>query len=109
MLQQFKWPVVLGLVTGTGVALAAIRILRKALYGINNLDPLSYVGALGVLMMIVAMPALLDIVHRPDRPKPAHGQKPRNRPHKRRCVWKALLFPSTVVSNRADSGIALVA
>jgi predicted permease len=59
VLQQFTWPVVLGLVTGTGVAAAATRILRKALYGINNLDPLSYVGAVGVLMMIVAVAALL--------------------------------------------------
>jgi predicted permease len=59
VLQQFTCPVVLGLVTGTGVAAAATRILRKALYGINNLDPLSYVGAVGVLMMIVAVAALL--------------------------------------------------
>ena len=59
VLQQFTWPVVLGLVTGTGVAAAATRILRKALYGVNNLDPLSYVGAVGVLMMIVAVAALL--------------------------------------------------
>ena len=59
VLRQFTWPVVLGLVMGTGVAAAATKILRKALYGINNLDPLSYVGAVGVLMMIVAVAALL--------------------------------------------------
>src|ERR1039458_7388792 len=59
VLQQFSWPVVLGLVAGTGIAAAASRVLRIALYGINNLDPLSYVGAVGVLMMIVAVAALL--------------------------------------------------
>jgi len=59
VLQQFTWPVVLGLLTGIGVAAAATKILRKALYGINNLDPLSYVGAIGVLMVIVAGAALL--------------------------------------------------
>jgi len=59
VLRQFTWPIVLGLVTGTGVAAAATRILRKALYGINNLDPLSYLGAVSVLMMIVAVAALL--------------------------------------------------
>jgi ABC-type antimicrobial peptide transport system permease subunit len=59
VLRQFTWPVVLGLAMGTGVAAAATKILRKALYGINNLDPLSYVGAVGVLMMIVAVAALL--------------------------------------------------
>jgi ABC-type antimicrobial peptide transport system permease subunit len=59
VLRQFTWPVVLGLVTGIGVAAAATRILRRALYGINNLDPLSYVGGVGVLMVIVVVAALL--------------------------------------------------
>ena len=58
-LRQFMWPIVLGLVTDTGVAATARKILRKALYGINNLDLLSYMGAVGVLMMIIALAALL--------------------------------------------------
>ena len=44
---------------GAGVAAAASKILRKALYGISNLDPLSYAGAVAVLMLIVAIAALL--------------------------------------------------
>ena len=59
VLRQFTWPVVLGLVTGICVAVAATRILRKALYGIDNLDPLSYLGAVGVLLTILALAALL--------------------------------------------------
>jgi predicted permease len=59
VLRQFTWPVILGMVTGAGVAAAASKILRKALYGISNLDPLSYAGAVAVLMLIVAIAALL--------------------------------------------------
>jgi ABC-type antimicrobial peptide transport system permease subunit len=59
VLRQFTWPILLGLLTGAGVAAAATRILRKALYGVNNLDPLSYAGAIGVLLTIVAVAALL--------------------------------------------------
>ena len=59
VLRQFAWPVILGLGTGAGVAAAASKILRKALYGISNLDPLSYAGALAVLGLIVAASALL--------------------------------------------------
>jgi predicted permease len=59
VLRQFSWPVVLGLVSGTGIAAAASKILRKALYGVNNLDPLSYAGAICVLVAIIAIAALL--------------------------------------------------
>jgi predicted permease len=59
VLQQFTWPVVLGLVTGIGVAASATKVLRRALYGINNLDPLSYVGGVGILGVIVVVAALV--------------------------------------------------
>jgi predicted permease len=59
VLRQFSWPVVLGLVAGAGIAAAASKVLRKALYGINNLDPLSYAGAVCVLAAIIAIAALL--------------------------------------------------
>jgi predicted lysophospholipase L1 biosynthesis ABC-type transport system permease subunit len=45
VLRQFTWPIVLRFATGAGVAATASKILRKALYGINDLDLLSYVGA----------------------------------------------------------------
>jgi hypothetical protein len=59
VLRQFSWPVVLGLVAGTGIAAAASKVLRIALYGINNLDPLSYAGAIFVLISIITIAALL--------------------------------------------------
>jgi predicted permease len=59
VLRQFSWPVALGLVAGTGIAAAASKVLRIALYGINNLDPLSYAAAIGVLVAIIAVAALL--------------------------------------------------
>ena len=59
VLQQFTGPVILGLVTGTLAAASASRVLRRALYGIDNLDPLSYVGGVGILLVIVVVAALL--------------------------------------------------
>ena len=59
VLRQFAWPVALGLVAGTGIAAASSRVLRKALFGVNNLDPLSYVTALCILAAILAVAAVL--------------------------------------------------
>ena len=59
VLRQFTWPVLLGLVMGAGIAAAATKVLRKALYGISNLDPLSYIAGVAVLMAIVIVAALL--------------------------------------------------
>ncbi len=59
VLGQFTWPVALGLVAGAGVAAAASRVLRKALYGVSNLDPLSYAAAISLLLAVVALAALL--------------------------------------------------
>jgi len=59
VLRQFRWPVVVGLVVGAGSAAAASRLLRVALYGVSNLDPAGYAGAIGVLMAIVIIAALL--------------------------------------------------
>jgi predicted permease len=59
VLRQFAWPVALGLVAGTGIAAAGSKVLRKALFGVNNLDPLSYATALCILAAILALAALL--------------------------------------------------
>jgi len=59
VLRQFAWPVVLGIVAALGIAAVATKVLRRALYGINNLDPLSYTAAVAVLMIIVALAVLL--------------------------------------------------
>jgi ABC-type antimicrobial peptide transport system permease subunit len=59
VLHQFAWPIALGMVVGTGIAAAASKVLRRALYGVDNLDPLSYAAAIGVLAAIVVVAALL--------------------------------------------------
>jgi len=63
ILQQFSWPVLAGLLVGTGFAAAVSKILRRALYGISNLDPLGYGGAIGMLLVILAIAALLPARH----------------------------------------------
>jgi predicted permease len=59
VLRQFAWPVGIGVITGTGLALAASTLLRKILFGVSNLDPLGYVGAVLVLLGIIALAGLL--------------------------------------------------
>ncbi len=59
ILRQFEWPVLLGLVTGAGVTAAVSNVLRKGLYGVSNLDPVSYATAILILIMVIALAALL--------------------------------------------------
>jgi predicted permease len=59
VLRQFRWPVVFGLVAGTIVAAVGSRVLRAALYGVDNLDPLSYAAAIATLAVIVCAAMLI--------------------------------------------------
>jgi predicted permease len=59
VLGQFRWPVTLGIMMGVGFAAGTSKVLRKALYGVSNLDPVSYATAIAVLVAIVAIAALL--------------------------------------------------
>jgi predicted permease len=59
VLRQFAWPVGVGVITGTGLALAVSTLLRKILFGVSNLDPLGYVGAVLVLLGIITLAGLL--------------------------------------------------
>jgi len=59
VLQQFRWPLIVGLATGTALAAFGSRFLRVALYGVNNLDPASYTAALALLAGIAALAMLL--------------------------------------------------
>jgi len=61
VLRRFVWPVLIGLVAGVAITAALSQILRRALYGISGLDPISYVGAMSVLIAILAAAALLPI------------------------------------------------
>ena len=59
VLKQYVWPVALGLLAGGTIAAFASRVLRVGLYGVSNLDPASYAGAIGALIVIVLVAALL--------------------------------------------------
>jgi len=59
VLRQFMWPVAIGMAMGAGIAAAASRVLRIALYGVNNLDPASYALSILVMIAILCLAALL--------------------------------------------------
>lgn len=59
VLRQFALPMMIGLLAGVGVAAGASKVLRKMLFGVSNLDPASYVGAVAVLIGIVGLATLL--------------------------------------------------
>jgi predicted permease len=59
IVRQFVWPVLLGLAAGMGATAALSKLLRQVLYGVSNLDPVSYVGAIGFLACIAGVAALL--------------------------------------------------
>jgi predicted permease len=59
IVRQFVWAVLLGLIAGAGATAALSKVLRRALYGVSNLDPMSYAGAMGFLLGIAVVAALL--------------------------------------------------
>jgi predicted permease len=59
VLRQFAWPITIGLIAGVGVAAGTSKVLRKVLFGVSNLDPASYAGAILVLAGIVGIAAIL--------------------------------------------------
>lgn len=61
VLRRFAWPVLLGLVAGVALTAALSQILRRGLYGISGLDPISYAGAIALLIAILATAAILPI------------------------------------------------
>ena len=58
VLRQFSRPVAAGLLIGVAGAAALSGLLRGQLYGISNLDPMAYLGAIGVFAVTVAVAAL---------------------------------------------------
>ena len=61
VLRRFAWPVLLGLIAGVAITAGLSQILRRVLYGISGLDPISYAGAMALLIAILAAAALLPI------------------------------------------------
>jgi predicted permease len=61
VLRRFAWPVLVGLIAGVASTACLSQILRRVLYGISGLDPISYVGAMAVLLAILTAAASLPI------------------------------------------------
>jgi predicted permease len=59
VLRQLSWPVSLGLAAGVAGAAGLSQLLRRELYGISSLDPLTYVAALLLFGLVVAAAAML--------------------------------------------------
>ena len=61
VLRQFAWPVFLGVVAGAAATAASSQVLRLMLFGISALDPLSYAAAVGLLLGVFILAALLPV------------------------------------------------
>ncbi|HLJ45435.1 MAG TPA: ABC transporter permease [Bryobacteraceae bacterium] len=61
VLRRFAWPVLIGLIAGLAITAGLSQILRRGLYGISGLDPISYVGAMAILIAILTAAAMLPI------------------------------------------------
>lgn len=62
VLQQFRWPLILGSATGTLLAAFGSGLLRIVLYGVNNLDPASFAAALGLLGLMAVVSMLVPAI-----------------------------------------------
>jgi ABC-type antimicrobial peptide transport system permease subunit len=58
VMRQFARPVVVGLLVGLGGAIALSRILRQVLFGVGSLDPVAYLGAIGLFIATVLLASL---------------------------------------------------
>lgn len=58
-IRQLALPILIGSVVGMAGAAALSQLLRRELYGISNLDPLAYIGAMAVFFAMVGIAALL--------------------------------------------------
>ena len=59
VLQQFRAPILVGLVGGAGCAVGLSRLLRSNLHGVSNVDPASYAAALLLMLTAFTVAALL--------------------------------------------------
>jgi hypothetical protein len=58
VLHQLSWPVLTGLVSGLAGAAAVSRLLRGVLFGVGQLDPIAYLGAMVLFTVATALACL---------------------------------------------------
>jgi predicted permease len=61
VLRRFAWPVLIGLTAGVAMTAGLSQIIRRGLYGISGLDPISYLGAIALLITILIAAALMPM------------------------------------------------
>jgi predicted permease len=61
VLRRFVWPILIGLVLGVAMTAGLSQILRRGLYGVSGLDPLSYLAAIALLLGVLGAAVLLPI------------------------------------------------
>jgi predicted permease len=61
VLRRFAWPVLIGLVSGVAITAALSQVIRRLLYGISGLDPISYFSATLLLIVVLMIAGLLPI------------------------------------------------
>jgi ABC-type antimicrobial peptide transport system permease subunit len=59
VLGQYCWPVLIGLAAGLALTAAFSNLMRFMLYGVSNLDPVSYTAAIALLVGILVAAALM--------------------------------------------------
>lgn len=61
ILRRFAWSVAAGLLLGVGTTAALSQVIRRGLFGISGLDPVSYAGAVLLLIVVLTAAALIPI------------------------------------------------
>jgi predicted permease len=59
VLRQLSRPVAIGLIVGVALAAGLSQVLRRQLYGVSHLDPMTYLAAVGIFALAVTVAALL--------------------------------------------------
>jgi ABC-type antimicrobial peptide transport system permease subunit len=59
VVRQLALPILAGSLAGVTGAAALSQLLRRELYGISYLDPIAYLGAIGVFVAMIGVAALL--------------------------------------------------
>jgi predicted permease len=59
VVRQFSGPVLVGVFAGVGLAAAGSQILRRGLFGVSGVDPVSYAAAILVLLSVFVVAAIL--------------------------------------------------
>jgi predicted permease len=61
ILRHFAWPIATGLLLGVATTAALSQVIRRGLFGISGLDPVSYAGSILLLLIVLTAAAFIPI------------------------------------------------